>query len=215
MRSSFALAALLATTLGGTCSFAAAPQPGTTTTAPGTPFHAASPAALRDSGGLQEIYSTFGTDASALYDCCFAYNLTTLYSGTGFKETMAMAFTPARTAEVRRIELGLSWFQGPNLVDVALAEDAGGVPGNTLKVFKVTDIPAGGNCCDFMSVSPRGITLEAGRTYWVVAKAKGAAYAGWNLNNILAYGPIAYDVGQHLGWQAEIAGQAAFRVLGR
>lgn len=172
----------------------------------------APPAARLDAAGLREIYSTFSSDDSNLYDCCVAWTLTTDQSILQFQQFVATPFTTDRPGLLRKVQLALSYFTGANSLSISLRADANGLPGKTLHTFKVGDIPPGGSCCDVEVVSPKVMLLRGNTTYWVVAIAKADTWGGWNLNNINANGPFAIDVGS--GWEMTSGTLGAFRVLG-
>jgi len=168
--------------------------------------------AAGDGAILEEIYSNFNSDETDLYDCCEVWDVSTAKSDFHARYTLAMAFTPARDALVRKIQLGLSSVSGNNALSVSLHVDEGGIPGKALQTFLVTDIPPEGKCCEFEVAGPVNRLVRKGRTYWVVAKASGDTQAGWNFNSIGASGTLAFNAGS--GWQIRDLPLGAFRVLG-
>ena len=176
------------------------------------PRTALSASAREDAASLKEIYSNFNSDEAALYDCCNVWVVSTARSDFHARYTLAMAFTPARDAVVRRIQLGLSSVSGNNALSVSLHADEGGMPGKALQTFLLTDIPPEGNCCEVEAAGPVDTLVRKGRTYWVVAKASANTEAGWNFNSVGASGPFAFNTGE--GWQIRDYPLGAFRVLG-
>jgi hypothetical protein len=163
--------------------------------------------------GLKTIYSTFSDDDSNLYNCCSGWTVSSAGSIVGAKQAVAMPFTPSANVKLKQIVLGIGWVTGVNKVTVSLAEDAGGVPGATLRKGGATDLPTFGSCCDTTAVAVKAIPLSAGTTYWVIATAKKDTWAAWNNNTIGAEGPFAFDAGS--GWQATSGNLSAFSVLGK
>jgi len=171
-----------------------------------------STSAREDAANLKEIYSSFNGNEAELYDCCQVWVVSTVKSDFHARYTLAMAFTPARDAIIRRIQLALSSESGRNALSISLHADEGGMPGKALQAFEVKDIPPEGNCCEVESVGPVDTLVRKGRTYWVVAKASADTEGGWNFNSIGAAGLFAFNTGD--GWQIRDLPLGAFRVLG-
>jgi hypothetical protein len=173
----------------------------------------AAPAWYGSESKSTEIYSTFNSDESNLYDCCIAWTVSTTASVLGAQQFIATPFTPTASATLKSIQLALSYFAGANSLTVSLAKDSGGLPGKTIKSFTVTDVPPGGSCCDVEAVAPKGVKVKAGKTYWVVVTASADTWGGVNENNINVSGTFAFDNGT--GWQLTSGTLGAFRVLGK
>ena len=158
------------------------------------------------------IYSTFNSDPDALYDCCVAYALGAAEGDLGFQQQVAMPFTPATDAVLKKVYVAISLDGGTDQMTGVLAEDAGGVPGRTIRQVLIENLLAPGVCCDTLSVPGKGTPLAAGRTYWIVAHPTGDTYAGWNYADTGVLGNVAYDGGD--GWRAIVSVQGAFAVVG-
>lgn len=220
MKNAFAvLTALLTFSLIGASAAAAGPSRATTSADGGVTI--ASPSTTRlvvqkppaKAESLKEIYSTFNSDRDNLYNCCIAYTLSTPDSVVGARWSTAMPFTPAESGSVRKIVLAFSYVAGINSVNVSLRTDTGGLPGDVIRRFQVTDLPDSGGCCETETVAAKGIPVVAGVQYWVVARVTADTWAGWNLNSISATGPFARNQGH--GWYLRSDDTlAAFKVLG-
>jgi hypothetical protein len=175
--------------------------------------HVAPPAWYGSATKGTVIYSTFNSDQSNLYNCCVAWTISTTQSILGFQQFVAMPFTPSSTYKLTSIQLALAYFAGANSLDVALAKDKGGMPGKTITSFTVTNVPPGGDCCDIEAVTPVGVKVKAGLTYWVVVSAEADTWGGWDQDSTGASGTFAFDAGS--GWQVTSGTLAAFAVIGK
>lgn len=183
----------------------AAPRPATTATS------AASTDAARVAR-VRVIFSNLGRDPVLPYDCCFAWGLTGPAAENGDATAVGVSFRPIRNARVRKLELGLSYLSGTNQVLVVMHEDAGGVPGRMVAEFTVEDVPRIGSCCELAQVTPQGVTVQAGRVYWVTARVDGNTLASWNVALPVMFGPLSLDRGA--GWVPYLGVQPALRVFG-
>lgn len=165
--------------------------------------------------GTTEIYSTFNTDVDNAYDCCGGWTVSAVGSILGFRQDVAMPFTPAADGEVRAIHAAVGWVTGTNGVAISLNADSGGMPGAAIKKGSVTGLPVFGNCCVTASIIG-GAPVTAGTQYWVVVrtnKQSADTWDAWNYNNIGLAGTFAFNTGT--GWQLSSSSLSAFNVVGR
>ncbi|MFZ5550446.1 MAG: hypothetical protein ACOZJX_17255 [Pseudomonadota bacterium] len=165
--------------------------------------------------GTTEIYSTFNTDLDNAYDCCGGWTVSAVGSILGFRQDVAMPFTPAADGEVRAIHAAVGWVTGTNGVAISLNADAGGMPGAAIKKGSVTGLPTFGTCCVTASIIG-GAPVTAGTQYWVVVrtnKQSADTWDAWNYNNIGLAGTFAFNTGT--GWQLSSSSLSAFNVVGR
>lgn len=95
------------------------------------------------------------------------------------------AFTPAADVSVKRVQVAVSSANGTNAGVVALYDDNAGVPGNVLKAWHMSDLPAYGSCCTVTVKNATGVPLVGGHQYWVVVKTDNTSqdtYLSWNYN---------------------------------
>lgn len=166
--------------------------------------------------GLKEVYSTFNTDPNNAYDCCAGWTISAEGSIVGARQDVAMPFTPAANYAIKTITVAVGYVAGTNGVTVSLNEDAGGVPGATIKKKFLTGLPTFGSCCTTVSMSAKGAPVNAGTQYWVVVKTTkktADTWDAWNFNNIGLQGPFAFDTGT--GWQASSGPLSAVSVMGK
>ena len=86
------------------------------------------------------------------------------------EQWMAAAFRPAADHTVTTIEVAVGYSQGKtNGVVLSLNSDNNGVPGKALKTWNASGLPRFGTCCTLVVKSDSaGITVSAGKQYWVV-----------------------------------------------
>jgi hypothetical protein len=177
-------------------------------------FHAQS-AVLYDSFGPSHSFATNNPDPLG-----FQQTL-------GIDSRLAVPFTPSRPVLLDRITVAMSHVMGSNVVRLTVHNDAAGVPGDTvldtMKLGRFPTIPfcaivrtcaldSAGPGTVRMAVSRRGVRLEAGVTYWVVAEAIAPAdVIAWHGASTATFGR-AYDLGQ--GWASDLESAYALRVEG-
>jgi hypothetical protein len=136
--------------------------------------------------GLVTIFDNIGTDyPNGAYWCCLGYTVTGRNAISNFAELWeGAAFTPTAAAHVTTVEVALSYESGTNAFVVGLYTDASGLPGTALKMWNVSNLPAFGSCCVFVTeTDPAGISVEANTQYWIVVRANAPdSYGVWNLN---------------------------------
>jgi len=151
--------------------------------------------------GISVIYTNLGTGTSV-------YN-----AGTGWTEAgaeandyplaEAMAFTPASSYILARIDMGITYLQGTNGMTLVLAEDNGGIPGATIYSTSFTNLPEFGTCCTLQTakLAPTKtsfVPLKAGHQYWLYPlPADTTSYLIWNLDvtNKQGNGAVSEDYG--------------------
>ena len=116
-----------------------------------------------------------GTSTVALNGGCIigADKLDIDFCGRHQGETwLAMPFTPKQNSHATLLQAAVGLFQGTNQFQLALFNDANGLPGTALATVTVTDAPQANTCCNLATASlgTPGIALTAGKQYWVVAK---------------------------------------------
>lgn len=88
--------------------------------------------------------------------------------GPAQQRIIAAPFTPSATVTLESISVELNYFAGTNAAQITLAQDAGGLPGNTLESWTVnnvtSDLPP-----QLTTVNDKlSLMLQAGQQYWVV-----------------------------------------------
>jgi hypothetical protein len=142
--------------------------------------------------GLVTIYRNLGP-AGSEYDCCVGWTVAGATSPVGANIFSAMAFTPNANYTVARIDLAAGYVTGSNGVVVTLNDDQGGVPGNIIHTWRLTNIPTFGSCCTLESVqgAPQAV-ITGGVQYWVVERALlRDTWDAWNYNDTGATGTAA------------------------
>ena len=139
--------------------------------------------------GLVTIYSNLGP-AGSEYDCCVGWTVSGARSQVGASIYSAMAFTPNANYAVGRIDLAAGNVSGSNGVVVTLTDDQGGVPGNIIHTWRLTNLTTFGTCCtleDLQGGSQAVIT--GGVQYWIVGRAlQPDTWDAWNYNDTGATG---------------------------
>jgi len=162
--------------------------------------------------GMTAIVNTFNDDPNNAYDCCAGWTVSSVGSIVQFKQAVAMPFTPMTDTNLREVVVAVGWVTGANHITLSLAEDAGGMPGDSIKRAQEEDLPVFGDCCEVTAQPSKPIPLMAGVQYWIVARATMDTWAAWNFNNIGATGTFAFNAGN--GWQVSDSTLSAFAVYG-
>src|SRR5882757_6115881 len=98
--------------------------------------------------GKSAIFSNVGTKyPKGLYFCCYGDTISGPNAGVGGTFSVALQFTPASDIDAKEVDAGVGWVQGVNAVDLAIYDDAGGVPGNLIDSAKATGLGTFGDCC--------------------------------------------------------------------
>jgi len=164
----------------------------------------------------EAIFSNVGTKyPKGLYFCCYGNTISGPDSIVGAAYSVALQFTPASDIDAREIDAGVAWAAGTNAANLAIYDDAGGLPGKMLDGAQATGLGVFGDCCT-MAVAKVRASLKAGTPYWVVVSADGDTWDAWAFNSTDEIDVVnaAYNGGS--GWQSGGAVPApSFQVLGR
>ncbi len=127
------------------------------------------------------LYSNFGPGLSFEDDLQSGWTINGFLSPTTGQQAIAQLFTPADTYTFARVRVPVSFYSGPNSIDLYVQADHGGFPGAVLDVMHLSALPVGPRVVSAQSVSRP--TLRANEAYWlsVVAGAPGVV-AGWHWN---------------------------------
>ena len=128
--------------------------------------------------------------AGSEHDCCVGWTVSGARSQVGANIYSAMAFTPNANYAVARIDLAAGYVSGSNGVVITLNDDQGGVPGNIIHTWRLTNIPTFGTCCTLESVpgAPQAV-ITGGVQYWIVERALlRDTWDAWNYNDTGATG---------------------------
>jgi hypothetical protein len=165
------------------------------------------------------IFSNVGVAyPKGLYFCCYGSTISGPNAGVGGTYSVALQFTPASDVNAKEIDAGVGLVQGVNAVDLAIYDDAGGVPGNLIDSGKATGLGTFGDCCT-MAVAKVKASLKGGTPYWMVVSADkdGAnTWAAWAFNSTdeIDIVTAAYNGGS--GWSPSGAVPApSFQVIGK
>jgi hypothetical protein len=155
---------------------------------------------------LSVIFSNIGVKyPKGLYFCCSGATIAGPDSVFGSQSWPAMQFTPAADATVREIDVGVQLIAGTDLVDIALYDDSGGLPGTLLKTFKASGFGNIGGCCGLsIGKSRTGIAVKGGTPYWVAVitdKNGTDAFANWAFNSTDQLDALPSAVNKGVGWQ--------------
>src|SRR4051812_10013873 len=105
------------------------------------PTHQGYIAPVKHEPGTHALFNNIGLKyPKGLYFCCFGLTIAGPTSSVGFQSWIAIKFTPDADALVTEIDAAVEHASGANEVDIVLYADKGGVPGKTLKSFKVTGL---------------------------------------------------------------------------
>lgn len=162
------------------------------------------------------IFSNVGLAyPKGLYFCCYGSTVSGPTSAVGAAYSVALQITPASDIDAKEIDAGIGWAGGTNSVDLAIYDDAGGVPGNMISSGKATGLGTFGDCCT-MAVAKVKASLKGGTPYWVVASAEGNTWDAWAFNSTDETDVLnaAYNGGS--GWSPAGAVPApSFQVIGK
>lgn len=175
---------------------------------------AAAPAPQAERDLASVVYSNFGGPEN-LFDSTTGWTIAGRQSIPALYQATAMAFSPALPVRITKARLAVGYVSGTNALKVSLHEDDGGRPGAVLKQLTLQALPAFGQCCATASAGFGGVPVQAGHTYWLVARTakKSDTWAAWNLNSTSTLGAMALDSGS--GWSSFTDQNGAFEVLGR
>lgn len=170
-----------------------------------------------DEAPMSKIFSNLGP-AGNVYQCCIGWTISAVGSIVGQQNWIAEGFTPAADATVFKVKVAVGYVTGTNGVTIALAQDAGGIPGTILRKWNKTGLPTFGTCCTLIAGKDvNGIPVSGGTQYWLVVKTSGKTPDTWDAFNFSnsGLGPLANNTGN--GWQnlGDGNSQGAFAVLGQ
>lgn len=124
---------------------------------------------------------------------------------------LATGFTPSTSFRLTSLNIGLGYAagfspNGPNRADVFLTDDLGGLPGNTIEFWLLTNLPAPCGPCPLIAItSVSNPTLIAGKQYWVVADGGAQTFDFWTFtSSSQSFSPVAFrstSNGVDSGWR--------------
>ena len=133
----------------------------------------------------------------------------------GLIETAAQ-FTAGTSGNLATVDLGLTYVNGPDPVDVFLYGDAGGSPDNANQTPLGTGTPTaafGTSNNSVVSFSVAGsVPVTMGTTYWLILKpASSSTFDAWNVSSPFVPGNVAQSSDDST-WVAQIPVLPAFRL---
>jgi len=190
---------------------------GRTTVLLKAPSQIVTPAKL-PSAGLVTIYSNLGTGNNVYNSGAGSGVLGKSVPGMPFPEWLGNAFIPTADHSVTEVQVGVTYVQGPNTVILSLNADNGGVPGNVLRTWTFSNLPAFGTCCTLQTAMLKTpLPVAKGTMYWVVLRTlttNQGTWDVWNDNFKGTQGTFSNNIGS--GWvQGGIQTQGAFGVFGQ
>jgi hypothetical protein len=101
-----------------------------------------------------------------------------------------LEFTPTgQSYTLDSIQLPLQLISGPNIADIFLTSNAGGLPGAILESFQISGaLTSGGNSLVTIASTSHPL-LSAGSQYWVVAAGGPSSFVTWAQNELQETGP--------------------------
>jgi hypothetical protein len=101
-----------------------------------------------------------------------------------------IAFTPAgQSYTLDNLEVPLELVSGPNVADIFLTNNAGGLPGSILESFHLTaKLTSGANSLVTIDSTNHPL-LSAGSQYWIVAAGGPSSFVTWAQNELQETGP--------------------------
>jgi hypothetical protein len=132
----------------------------------------------------------------------------------------AEPFTPrGNSFFLDRIEVAIYLWTGPNELDLLLAADDSGVPGDVIEAFHFSNrMGTSQGAVNPLLVADSSLkpTLTRGVQYWVVATAESPTEAAWNLNDTGDFGSYVFRTigGPYPDWTDQEGQHTAFRVSG-
>ena len=156
------------------------------------------------------IYNNFGPGNSYENTTC------AVIGGPGSllgKWSSAMPFAPSANYTLDTITVGIGVFGGTNSLDLALCDDAGGVPGTALESWSGISMgPPDTSGVVETVASVAHPLLTSGDQYWVVASADGNTVAVWGQNSTGDVGPEGQFVSGV--WGLPVGQRGAYSVTG-
>ena len=169
--------------------------------------------------GLVTIFSNLGTGTNVYNPDAGTGVLGPKVPGQPRPEWLGFAFTPTADHIVQVIAVGATYVSGTNELFVSLNDDNNGVPGNPLRMWHFTNLPAFGTCCTLQVARyAAGIPVTQGTQYWVVLRtATGGLSDTWDVwDNDFGGQMGVFSNNLGTGWfQSSIQQQGAFGVFGQ
>ena len=158
----------------------------------------------------QVIFTSFGASHSFSSNGSCVSGPNNTGCGPGVTRWIAGSFTPNGAFTLSSIALALNYYSGTNGAVIVLASNAlGGTPGTAvIEQWTVPSLLSSGITSVISKVNP---TLNAGQTYWVVAKGLADDSMDYWFNGALGLGGGMSSVNQG-GWTSTT--QPAFEILG-
>jgi len=163
----------------------------------------------------QIIFNNISRTESLRYNCCTGYTISGPNSPIGQTFADGMPFTPTANNTIQRLLVAVACVTGPSAVTLSVNEDAGGLPGDVIQSFELSNLPQFGSCC-LLEATNVNIPVAAGTQYWVVV-ATGAGTSdtwnawNWNLTDQTNQPFAFFNNGV---WQPSAGILASFAVLG-
>ena len=155
------------------------------------------------------IFSDFGPGDS------FDHNIGWTIGLSGFNFPSAMPFSVSGGSyNLGSIALAVSWVQGPNQLQVKLADDAGGAPGSILEDFAFVDAMGKfGTAVPLLEANSLAHPLlQDGHTYWLEAGVPTSdTWAAWNWNTVGVVGGSQMSDASPWKWDGS-SSTGAFRI---
>jgi carbon monoxide dehydrogenase subunit G len=130
-------------------------------------------------------YSNFGLDGSFSSTAWCVSGSAAIGCGPTVVREIAVPFTPNFTFTLHGISLPLSYSGGDNNATISLLADSGGLPGNTLDSWVVSNLPSDSPPPGTTTVLDTFNTmLQAGQQYWVEVQAFGDTLIQWYENGL-------------------------------
>jgi hypothetical protein len=159
------------------------------------------------------VFSTFGPNNS--FDPTRAYAIVNQPFPPTLVIDQAMAFTALGSSySLDRLEVAVAATNSIDrlpALDLSLANDAGGIPGQIIENLHIRDVTLPGI---YSGNSVDNPTLKEGTRYWLVAQADATTAAQWFFNSVGQIGAVATRVSSIDGWSPAEAPQGAFRIYG-
>lgn len=161
------------------------------------------------------VFSNFGPGMT--FDINHGYTIAG--SATNTAQVVANSFTVAGNVNFTTAQLALGLVSGPNMLQVLLVTDAGGVPGSIIETMNVNIGPFGLDSV-VTATSILNPLLTSGTTYWLMAFTPSAnTLAGWNFSLIDTSPPSPYFASNQIAsttgpWVFGSGPRSAFQING-
>jgi len=160
--------------------------------------------AIRPPRKLDVIFDNIGfLYPKGLYFCCYGYTVSGPSSQIGQTIWSASGFTPSKDMSVKLLEVAVGYVSGTNKVVISIADDNGGVPGNILGSWPVTNLGTFGTCCALAQLNVDHIHVTAGQQYWVIVGTDDSdadTWAAWPFNSTDEIDPVPFAQYNDSSW---------------